>query len=631
MSDWPLVLRRVSSGGSDTDTRAGDIVCLNLTSWKKGVRSRPALAIEGETMHRPPWVMPNPQPHIYGAGEVKPFECAILLRADDSTLRVPRLEVQLTNGAKVLEQTFDLSSDGKRHQLDDGGEAVELSPLPAPAPTLLPALAIRWLNADGVLNGPAELLALNRTSQTFTITGSLIETSFGAKRAIPSGVLPSGIVHSLAPLDAVEWDRNLRLEGRFEWTESGFGTAFVAFDAPLRVVPFEALGMGDVHGHLLLPWFERGPEPPVTYEVVPGRSIGPVRLGMTRADVGALDLGWRISEPESLSVPFVRPGDAWGHQEPGLRVGFEAGVCNHLAAVLPMEAGFPRFELSGRPLNGIESEKLVDLLRAMGGLPEQSYGGVSARDLGVEASKWEASDSFFTAVRVFEPETALPASAGPARPQGPISATGRFPDDSPMQAEVDVTLLPAADLAVTLCAWPTTLAPREALEPALVRGLLKAASNSVQPPLVCHIRVDAIRGWKYVSEHALQVAAYNAVEKAWQARAWKLAVFPDVAPFIEEDLDDAFARITAAFESAGFHPDRSANDQLSEDLRWWLRAFFVRWSVEEKLFSHIFFVCSRLKNPELVPGFDKAVNTLSYSEGHDGFSTEIHLLGARPR
>ena len=48
MSGWPLVLRRVSSGGSDTDTRAGDIVCLNLTSWKRGVRSRPTLAIEGE-------------------------------------------------------------------------------------------------------------------------------------------------------------------------------------------------------------------------------------------------------------------------------------------------------------------------------------------------------------------------------------------------------------------------------------------------------------------------------------------------------------------------------------------------------------------------------------------------------
>ena len=65
-------------------------------------------------------------------------------------------------------------------------------------------------------------------------------------------------------------------------------------------------------------------------------------------------------------------------------MGFEEGVCNHLAAVLPTEAAFPRFELSGRPLIGFGSDGLVDLLRAMGGLPEHSFGGVAARTYTIE-------------------------------------------------------------------------------------------------------------------------------------------------------------------------------------------------------------------------------------------------------
>jgi len=117
-----------------------------------------------------------------------------------------------------------------------------------------------------------------------------------------------------------------------------------------------------------------------------------------------------------------------------------------------------------------------------------------------------------------------------------------------------------------------------------------------------------------------------------ERRAFETPCFPQVAPFQGEDLDGALERITAAFDAAGFHTDRSANRQLTEDQRWWLRAFFVRWWVQERDrgVSHIFFISSKLRKPEQAPGFEKALNTLSYSEGHDGFWTEVHLLGAEP-
>ena len=225
-----------------------------------------------------------------------------------------------------------------------------------------------------------------------------------------------------------------------------------------------------------------------------------------------------------------------------------------------------------------------------------------------------------------------------SRPRDSASGKGRYEDEEAHEAaEVTLTLAPSDDFVIRVGeAWPRELPQprRQALEREIVRGILKAAAGLVTPPaLACDVWVSAIACGSDPQARVLHAAAHQAFGEASRRCEWTLSVpFPEVTITPDEDLDVAHKRAVQAFKAAGFQVMMKGPAEPASSGNPFWRAFTFYAGVTGRAgCAHIFFVCPYPWTAERAQGLDHEMSDLSYSYGHDGEATEMHVLSAYPR
>jgi hypothetical protein len=138
-----------------------------------------------------------------------------------------------------------------------------------------------------------------------------------------------------------------------------------------------------------------------TFEIIPGKSIGPFRLGMTSSEIheaihslggdGSLSL-----EPLGI-VAWSRGNDGgWINTT-------EAGKCVRLG--IRVFNNDHEIVLKGQRVNDISNEDAIALLESLAEKVSHSYGGFDATSAGIEAVRWENSDLWIDSFFVMEPRT----------------------------------------------------------------------------------------------------------------------------------------------------------------------------------------------------------------------------------
>jgi hypothetical protein len=144
-----------------------------------------------------------------------------------------------------------------------------------------------------------------------------------------------------------------------------------------------------------------------SHEIVPGRSIGPFRLGMTREEVEELDIGpgRELDDGSGTHYPLVEvdesaPQEASGYPEPGVQVHYgPTGRCHRLQAIFHRPDA-PLFSLQGRLVNGMTGTELLALLHSLASDAQVVYASIESREAGLVATKWEASDERIMSIAV---------------------------------------------------------------------------------------------------------------------------------------------------------------------------------------------------------------------------------------
>ena len=129
------------------------------------------------------------------------------------------------------------------------------------------------------------------------------------------------------------------------------------------------------------------------YEIIPGESIGPFKLGMSRAEI------------ENLNIrPMEEFKDRSGVEFPtlGVKVHYdESGQCKQIeACVFSVSADMAGFTLAGRLVNDISEHDAKELFRSISSNIRFFYGGFELPSAGLKALKWENSDDFIYAILV---------------------------------------------------------------------------------------------------------------------------------------------------------------------------------------------------------------------------------------
>jgi hypothetical protein len=132
------------------------------------------------------------------------------------------------------------------------------------------------------------------------------------------------------------------------------------------------------------------------YEIVPGESIGPFRLGMTREDVEGLNI-----HPMEL----FEDGSGAAFTLVGVRVYYdESGRCKKIEArVFGSDKGAARFTLAGHDVDNVSDREAKELFRSISPDIRSFYGGFALPSAGLRAVKWENSDDFIFAIVVERP------------------------------------------------------------------------------------------------------------------------------------------------------------------------------------------------------------------------------------
>jgi hypothetical protein len=133
--------------------------------------------------------------------------------------------------------------------------------------------------------------------------------------------------------------------------------------------------------------------------IVPGESIGPFTLGMSRAQIEALDVWPRLELEGSTHYPMADlpeqtlRGKAYVQPQPGINVTYDAsGFCNRLEAILPYRVTPPVFTLCGRVANGMTAREAASVLAAIASDVKRVYGAIHSLAAGIRATRWEAGD-----------------------------------------------------------------------------------------------------------------------------------------------------------------------------------------------------------------------------------------------
>jgi hypothetical protein len=139
---------------------------------------------------------------------------------------------------------------------------------------------------------------------------------------------------------------------------------------------------------------------PDALEIVPGRSIGAVVLGMTRDEVRALGPHRDLEDGTGVFLPSGGPPDA----REGITASFGSdGLCDRIEAFYA--SGPPLFRLRDRVVNGLGAENVEALFREYSPEIRRSYGSIEAPAAGISGVKWEAGDFDLCAIDVFPPAT----------------------------------------------------------------------------------------------------------------------------------------------------------------------------------------------------------------------------------
>lgn len=388
MTEWPLVLKKPG---------ASDVVCFNATAEAISASSRTAIRFPGNDLHRPPWSRLDLPVWL---DLLNPGREARFRRPSTDT---PRLEVRFARGGIEEERIYDLIDlQPVPPGLPGLPAGFQLCPRSSDGPRTLPVVALRRRGGDnGLLNDTADVFCINTTAEPFVV--SAFKSVKANTTPIVADVLPGGALKlcTIEPGKSSE-SSALTLGVLYQPATPG-ALSEGEFSLDLRMFPFEEIEIPGVGpGSLLLPWSgpHRAPSGG-TYEVVPGESIGPIRLGMTRREVESLGLGPRIGSEDTLHFPVPSPGEPCSWHNAGLTARFEKGVCRLIGARLRTLGAL--FTLEGRVLDGMSEGAFVTLIESLGAEAQLTLGSVQAPGLGLRAGKWEFSDSYFSDVEVMAP------------------------------------------------------------------------------------------------------------------------------------------------------------------------------------------------------------------------------------
>jgi hypothetical protein len=139
------------------------------------------------------------------------------------------------------------------------------------------------------------------------------------------------------------------------------------------------------------------------YEIIPGESIGPFRLGMTRKEVEALNIRPMKSIEDGTGTVFASIGVIVRYDKSGkcsqIEVYFAPFPFAHEHEERFRESA-PTYVLAGRDLNHTSEHDVKELFGSISPDIEISYGGFALPSAGLRASKWESSDDFIYSLMV---------------------------------------------------------------------------------------------------------------------------------------------------------------------------------------------------------------------------------------
>ena len=133
------------------------------------------------------------------------------------------------------------------------------------------------------------------------------------------------------------------------------------------------------------------------YEIKPGESIGPFRLGMTREVIEELNI---------LPMETFADGSGARFRSVGVSVFYdESGKCEKVEARGLGWSGehVVKCVLAGRIVNNLSADDAWELFRSISPDIRYSYGNFYLPSVGIGATKWEASDDFLYAIYVVPP------------------------------------------------------------------------------------------------------------------------------------------------------------------------------------------------------------------------------------
>lgn len=143
------------------------------------------------------------------------------------------------------------------------------------------------------------------------------------------------------------------------------------------------------------------------YEIVPGKSIGPLELGMTKEQIEELGISPRrdFEDGSGAYYPLVDIDEETlrkaHYPRPGVNVHYDAsGVCHRIDAIFAYDLSPPVFTLYGHVVNGLTDRQIASILQSIVSDVEFSYASVKSTSAGLLATKWEASDDHIMAIQI---------------------------------------------------------------------------------------------------------------------------------------------------------------------------------------------------------------------------------------
>ena len=148
------------------------------------------------------------------------------------------------------------------------------------------------------------------------------------------------------------------------------------------------------------------------FEIIPGESIGPFKLGMTREQIEELDIHPRIDLNKEITYYPLADIDVEEFNSrttyfpsPGVEVTYDmSGTCHHLKAIFLYDPSPPVFTLCGHVTNGMSGCEVSSILRSIASDVRHGYAWFDSLSAGIRATKWERDDEAIMSINVMPKE-----------------------------------------------------------------------------------------------------------------------------------------------------------------------------------------------------------------------------------